>query len=230
MINLSVIIPIYNEEYFLEASINRLIENDIYEKIILVNDSSTDNSKTIAEKLCRKYKKIIYLETESNLGKGHALNVGLENVETSHIVIHDADLEYFPEDIVSMFELSKKNENSLILGSRFIGNKERKNIYKRTYFSNLFLSKFFSLVNLINVSDVATCYKLLPMRFFEEFNLVEKGFSIEVELLSKYIKYNKSIVETPIKYAGRSYEEGKKIKFIDGIRYIKSIIKYRFLN
>jgi len=228
MINLSVIIPIYNEERFLKESIERVLETRIFDKIILVNDSSTDNSSLIAKNFADKYTHIIYLETQINQGKGHAVNTGILEVNTSHVVIHDADLEYFPNDIIDMFEVAKQNKDSLILGSRFTGNKERKNIYLRTYFSNKFLSKLFSIINNISITDVATCYKLAPIEFFNKFEFVEKGFAIEIEVLSKFVKYNKSIIEVPINYVARSYEEGKKIKFIDGFRYIKSIIKYKF--
>ena len=148
-------------------------------------------------------------------------------IETSHVVIHDADLEYFPEDIVEMYNLVPSNENSLILGSRFRGNKARKNLYKRTLFANKIMSVFFSLVNGYSVSDVATCYKLMPVSFFKETDIREKGFSVEIEILSKFLKYNKSICEVPIMYEGRSYKEGKKIKASDGFLYLINTIKYR---
>ena len=92
------------------------------------------------------------------------------------------------------------------------------------------MSLFFSFVNFYKVSDVATCYKLFPNEFFQSININEKGFSIEIELLSKFLKFNKSIVEVPIKYTGRSYSEGKKIKSKDGILYLINTIKYRFLT
>ena len=92
------------------------------------------------------------------------------------------------------------------------------------------MSLFFSLVNLYYVTDIATCYKLMPSSFFKDVVLVEKGFSIEVELLSKFLKKNNSILEVPIKYEGRSYTEGKKIKTSDGFRYLINTIKYRFTN
>ena len=92
------------------------------------------------------------------------------------------------------------------------------------------MSLFFSFVNFYKVSDVATCYKLFPNKFFQSINLVEKGFSIEIELLSKFIKFNRSILEVPIKYEGRSYSEGKKIKSKDGILYLINTVKYRFFS
>ena len=150
-------------------------------------------------------------------------------MNTSHVVIHDADLEYFPKDIVQMYEKALTNQNSLILGSRFIGSKKRENVYLRTYVANRIMSIFFSLVNFYWVSDVATCYKLMPSNFLKTISIKERGFSIEIEMLSKFLKYNRNIHEVPISYEGRSYEEGKKIKVSDGIMYILNTLKYRFI-
>ena len=230
MINLSVIVPFFNEEQFLEESVDRLLSNDIYSSIYLIDNNSYDNSYNIAKDLETKHEKISLHKTKKNKGKGAALEFGRNLIKTSHVVIHDADLEYFPEDIIEMFDVAQANQNSLILGSRFIGNRKRENIYLRTYLANKVMSSFFSFVNFYKVTDVATCYKLMPSNFFVNTLLKENGFSIEIELLSKFLKYNKSILEVPIAYEGRSYSEGKKIKALDGFQYLLNTIKYRFLN
>ena len=230
MINLSVIVPFFNEEQFLEESVNRLLSNDVYSSIYLIDNNSTDNSYEIAKNLETQHNKIELYRTNEDKGKGSALRFSKGLIKTSHVVIHDADLEYFPKDIVEMFDLAKKNQDSLILGSRFIGNKRRKNIYLRTFFANKVMSLFFSMVNFYRISDVATCYKLMPSNFFINTEFKENGFSIEVEILSKFLKYNKSVFELPIAYEGRSYAEGKKIKSVDGAQYLINTIKYRFLD
>ena len=230
MNNLAVIVPFYNEENYLQKSLNRLIDYDIFDQIILVDDCSTDNSAIIANENVLKTDKIIYLKSSTNKGKGSALNLAKNIVETSHVIIHDADLEYFPEDIVEMFDCVQENQDSLILGSRFIGNKKRTNIYSRTMIANKAMSSFFSLLNSYQVSDIATCYKLMPTSFFKEMDIKENGFSIEIEIVAKFLKYNKSIKEIPIRYEGRSYEEGKKIKTSDGFKYLLNTVKYRFFN
>lgn len=230
MNNLAVIVPFYNEENYLQKSLNRLLDYDIFDQIILVDDCSTDNSAIIANENVSKTDKIIYLKSSTNKGKGNALNLAKNIVKTSHVIIHDADLEYFPEDIIEMFDCVQENEDSLILGSRFIGNKKRTNIYSRTLIANKAMSSFFSLLNSYQVSDVATCYKLMPTSFFKEMDIKENGFSIEIEILSKYLKYNKSIKEIPIKYEGRSYDQGKKIKTSDGFKYLLNTVKYRIFN
>ena len=230
MQNLCVIIPFYNEKTFLEESITRVLHDDIYDQIILSDDCSNDGSELIAKSFSDKYEKILYINSNENQGKGNALNQAKSFINTSHVVVHDADLEYFPSDIIEMFNSSKEYPESLILGSRFIGNKERKNVYFRTFIANKVMSLFFSLVNFYNVTDVATCYKLMPASFFKNIDLVEKGFSIEIELLSKYLRVNRSIVEVPIMYEGRSYSEGKKIKTSDGFKYLFNTLRYRIIN
>ena len=230
MQNLSVIVPFFNEENFLEISVQRLLDNDIYNEIILVDDCSTDSSSSIAKKLELENEKVIYLKTQDNGGKGYAVASTINLLSSTHTVIHDADLEYFPNDILEMYEQSKLNTKSLILGSRFIGNKTRKNVYKRTFIANKVMSLFFSIVHFVKITDIATCYKLLPAEFFRQVKIIEKGFSIEVEIVSKFLKHNKSVYEVPISYSGRSYEEGKKIKIIDGFYYLVNTIKYRILN
>ena len=230
MKNLAVIVPFYNEKDFLEISLKRLTDLDIFTQIILTDDCSNDGSSEIALKLANDNPIIEYVIGKQNAGKGEALNNAKHLIKTSHVVIHDADLEYFPDDILEMFKLVEHNPDSLILGSRFIGNKVRKNVYFRTNLANRTMSLFFSLVNLYYVTDIATCYKLMPSSFFKDVVLVEKGFSIEVELLSKFLKKNNSILEVPIKYEGRSYTEGKKIKTSDGFKYLLNTVKYRFFN
>ena len=230
MKSLTVIVPIYNEEKFLLDSVNRLLSKNIYKKILLIDNNSIDASFEIAKQIEKTSDNVIAYKTNNLMGKGVALAFAKNLITSTHVVIHDADLEYFPDDIVEMFDIAKKHPDSLILGSRFIGVKNRKNIYLRTYFANKIMSQFFSLVNYYKVTDVASCYKLFPTDFYKNVDINEQGFSVEVEILSKFLKYNKSIIETPIKYEGRTYEEGKKIKAIDGLLYILNSLRYKFFD
>jgi len=230
MFTLTVIIPFFNEQEFLEKSLKRVIETNVAQNILLVDDNSSDNSSIIANKYVKMYEHLEYIKIHENKGKGFAISNVKDIITTTHVAIHDADLEYNPNDLKKMFKLVSKYPNSLILGSRFIGDLKRENIYLRTYFANKLISYFFSFIQFYRVTDVATCYKLFPNEFFKNLKIREKGFSIEIELLAKYLKYNKSIVEVPINYVGRSYAEGKKIKLKDGFFYILNTIKYRFRN
>ena len=228
--NLTVVIPFYNEEKFIVQSLNRVLKSNIADEIILIDDGSTDSSFKLVSETIDSISFAKVLKNNKNLGKGNALNIARECINTSHIVIHDADLEYNPEDILKMIEKSNLSPNSLILGTRFKGNESRINVYKRTYFANKLISLFFSIIHSFKISDVASCYKLMPSNFLQNLKIKENSFSIEVEILAKFLKYNKSIIEVPISYQGRSYEEGKKIKTIDGIRYIIKTIKYKFFD
>tara|TARA_Y100000996_G_C22415649_1_gene599215 strand:+ start:61 stop:750 length:690 start_codon:yes stop_codon:yes gene_type:complete len=225
--NLGVIVPFFNEKNTLAKSIERLLAQNIFSEIILSDDNSNDGSDKIARQYEESNENIKYIKSSVNKGKGNALNNAKNLITTKFVVIHDADLEYFPEDLVEMFEKAKLNPRSLIIGSRFIGDKERINIYRRTFIANKVISLFFSFIHFCKVSDIATCYKMMMTDRFKEIELVENGFSIEIEIVSKFLKKHKSIIEVPIKYEGRSYEEGKKIKPIDGLMYLINTIKYK---
>ncbi len=228
--SLGVIVPFYNEERFLLQSVSRLLDIKIVEQIVLVDDCSEDNSYSIAESILEKSNKISLIKTDKNGGKGYAVKKGLEFITTSHILVHDADLEYFPEDIPEIFNSLSDFENCLVIGSRTVGGKKRKNLYFYTYFGNKVLSLLFSIINNYKISDIASCYWLVNANKLRSKDLRERGFGIEVEVLSKFLKNNVDIVEVPIRYEARSYQDGKKIKLKDGIIIFLKILKYSKLN
>tara|TARA_B100000131_G_scaffold226840_1_gene218441 strand:- start:84 stop:794 length:711 start_codon:yes stop_codon:yes gene_type:complete len=228
--SLGVIVPFYNEERFLLQSVSRLLDVKIVEQIVLVDDCSEDKSYSIAESILEKSNKISLIKTDKNGGKGYAVKKGLEFITTSHILVHDADLEYFPEDIPEIFNSLSDFENCLVIGSRTVGDKKRKNLYFYTYFGNKVLSLLFSIINNYKISDIASCYWLVNANKLRSKDLRERGFGIEVEVLSKFLKNNVDIVEVPIRYEARSYQDGKKIKLKDGIIILLKILKYSKLN
>lgn len=230
MSSLTVLVPFFNEERTLKESLNRLLAVKEVSSIILIDDCSTDSSQNIAKDFASNNQIIKYLRLDVNSGKGAALSFAKEYIDSKYVIVHDADLEYFPNDIVQMYSKTNGSEEALILGSRFVGKKKRRNVYIRTYLANKLMSLFFSLVFFHRISDVATCYKLLPSSFFKNIDIKEKGFSIEIEILSKFLKYSRNVIEVPIKYEGRSYQEGKKIKTVDGFFYLYNTIKYRFID
>ena len=223
---LTVIVPFYNESKTLEKSLISLIDEDIANEIILVDDSSTDNSYQIAKNLLNTFPEIKLLKKPLNEGKGSAVMFAKNEISYSHLIIHDADLEYSPSDIKNLFDISNKNPKCLILGSRTQSDIKRKKIYKTLVWINKIYSIIFSLLNNYKVSDIATCYMLMPSIFFVNNINKEKGFGIEVEILSSFLRTNNKIIEYPISYVGRKYSEGKKIKFKDGVNIFFKIIKY----
>ncbi len=227
---LGVIVPFYNEEKFIEESILRLLKIEIIDQIVMVDDCSTDNSYKIANNIQNENTNIKLVKTKLNEGKGGAVKKGLELISTSHVIVHDADLEYFPSDIPDLFNSIPHDDNCLILGSRTIGSKKRKTLYFYTYFGNKVLSLIFSIINNYKVSDIASCYWLVKSNDLRKIKLYEKGFAIEVEVLSKFLRSKHKIIEVPIKYHARSYEDGKKIKLVDGVKIFIKILKYSRLN
>ena len=158
MKNLSVLVPFFNEEKTLFKSISNLISANVSNEIILINDNSTDNSLKIAEELVSKNECVELINSDKNLGKGNAISLGLKKVNSDFVIVHDADLEYNPIDIKKILESIPKmqNTNTVVLGSRFIGDINRENIYLRTYLANKLFSFLFSLFNNFKVSDVAS--------------------------------------------------------------------------
>lgn len=229
ILTLTVIVPFYNEEKTLENSLNRLKKSQIADQVLLIDDCSTDNSVKIAKSFLANKGWNLY-RNESNSGKGSAIQKALDYINSDLFIVHDADLEYNPLDIIELKKYYENHQNIVVLGSRFLDNKIRINKYFRTKIANKFLSLLFSKVNKVNCTDVATCYKLLESKHLSKLDLEENDFSIEVEILSKFLSMGLTLKEHPISYEGRTYEEGKKIGLSDGFKYIYTIFKYRFRN
>ena len=130
MKTLTILIPAYNEEKTIEESLTRLSKLSFFQKAIVINDSSNDKTEEIVSHFLKQNSRFSLIRTEKNLGKGKALGIAQKIIDTELVVIHDADLEYFPEDLFEMYSLSNKHDNSLILGSRFIGTKKKKTFIK----------------------------------------------------------------------------------------------------
>tara|TARA_B100000282_G_scaffold155958_1_gene112388 strand:- start:612 stop:1301 length:690 start_codon:yes stop_codon:yes gene_type:complete len=223
----TVIMPFFNEENTLEIAVTNLVNEDFASEIILVNDGSNDKSYEIATSLQNKHEFIKLIESKENKGKGHALKLGINVASKKFIGVLDADLEYSPNDLKNLFQEIDINNLDIVCGSRFIGDFKRDNIYVRTYLANKFLSMFFSIIHREKVTDIATCLKVFRKTLFDSIDLKANGFSIEVEILAKTLSKSDNFKEFPISYTARSYEEGKKIKLIDGFRYIYSILKFK---
>lgn len=228
MNKLTAIVPIFNEENTVKISVENLLKVNEISQIILVDDCSTDSSLEIVSEFLKINRDILILQTPRNSGKGSAVRMALNSVNSEYVIVHDADLEYNPSDIPQLLEKAEKNKNvDVVLGSRFIGSRSRRNIYLRTFLANKFLSYLFSVINREKVTDVATCYKLIKNEIYKSIELTKNGFEYEIEVLSKALSYTQEFKEVPIEYIGRSYKDGKKIKLLDGFKYILCIFKYR---
>ena len=229
MTTLTIIIPVYNETSTITEILQKVINVNIDKQIIVVDDYSTDNSKEKILIMKNKIDEIIF--HEKNLGKGAAIKSGQKFVKGKYVIIQDADLEYDPNDYEKLIEPLKNKQNKVVYGSRVLGKKR----YTLTNFSSL--SRIFfnhcltilsNTLNNQNLTDAHTCYKVFDADIFKKFNLEEKKFGFCPEVTTKVSKLGYQISEIPITYKGRSYKQGKKIKFIDGIKAIIVLIKYRF--
>lgn len=237
MPTLSIVIPVYNEKNLLAESVTNVIAADvgphINKEIILVDDGSTDGTSKVIKNIVEQIASLpkITVKTyshEKNQGKGAAVRTGFSHAQGDIIVIHDADLEYDPRDWKRMLELFEKKVADVVYGSRFYGSPHRV-----LYFYHLMGNNVISfLVNLLcntSLTDIEVCYKMFSKEVVQSLSLSAQDFGIEVELTIKIAKNKKwRIYETGVNYYGRTYAEGKKIHWKDGLKALWYIIKYRF--
>lgn len=233
---ISIIIPVYNEIATLETIIKKvqqtkLIEN-IQKELIVVDDGSTDGSQNIVKNLKdQNIKKVFH---EKNMGKGTAIKSALQVVEGEYVLIQDADLEYDPNDYNDLLAPIVNLNADIVFGSRFITGKYRRVLYFRHFIINKMLTFVSNLITNVNLSDMETCYKVIKTEYLKKIKLQERGFGFEPEITVKLSKLmNKDrlkFYETSISYNGRTYEEGKKITWKDGLRAIYCLIKYAFFS
>ena len=230
--NISVIIPLYNEEKSIKKIIKKVSKINIEKEIIVVNDGSTDKSLKIIKEL--KIKNLKIINNKKNNGKGHAIRCALKYVNKDIVVIQDADLEYDPRDYFRLLEPFKKKKLSIVYGSRFLNEKFfilKKGInYNFRSILNRLLTSMFNILNNQKITDAHTCYKLFNSKIIPKLKLVENGFSFCPEFSTKVSKLGYKIYEVPISYNPRSKSEGKKISYIDGFQAIRTLIKFRFFD
>ena len=153
--------------------------------------------------------------------------MGIDNADGDVIAIYDADLEYSALDLSKLIECIRNKNLDFVCGSRFIGNEIRKNIYFRTLYANKFLSLLFTYVYKNKITDIAVCLKVFKKEIIKSIDFEKDDFAIEVELIAKVLSKTNKYKEIPISYKGRSYKEGKKIKLVDGFKYILAIFRYK---
>jgi len=223
MPKLSVIVPVYNEEATISQVIDKINSVSIDKEIIVVDDSSTDGSGSILRGLQYPNLKVIHHST--NRGKGAAVVTGLSQASGEYVIVQDADLEYDPQDCVKLVDCAVKNNLPVVYGSRF------KQSWKVTsfwhYLVNSFLTSFTNILFGASLTDMETCYKLIRLDLAKELNLQAKRFEIEPEITAKILKKGYKIVEIPISYKGRSYNEGKKIGWKDGAGALWCLVRLR---
>lgn len=220
---LSIIVPVYNEERTLVTIMQALSKECSDAQIIYVDDGSKDASFSILRKHARSIDIVL---TKENGGKGSAIRKGLEQAQGQWTVIQDADLEYDPREILLLLEKAKLHPGSAVFGSRFL--KKNPNVYKRFLIGNKVVTAWINLLFFAGISDSYTCYKLLPTDIFRSLNLTARGFELEAEICAKCLKRGIKIHEIPISYKPRTIAEGKKINWKDAWRGIKMMWAVRW--
>jgi glycosyltransferase involved in cell wall biosynthesis len=224
VINLSVIVPVYNEEKTVKKLLTNLLKVKEVKEVIVVDDGSTDSTFLEINKI--KSKKIKVFQKE-NSGKGSAVRFGLTKVTGNYCLIQDADLEYDPEDIPKLLKpISNKHKVEVVYGSRFLGPHSNLLFWHRL--GNTFLNLVVNILYDTTLSDMETCYKVVPTKLLKEIDLKANKFDLEPEITCKILKKGIRIFEVPISYVGRDFSEGKKISWKDGFSALLTIIKLRF--
>ena len=221
----SVVMPAYNERDTVDEIVRRVLAVPLRIELIVVDDGSTDGTRDQLQALQRELGFTLVLQT-ANGGKGSALRAGFAQVTGDIVIIQDADLEYSPEEYPSLIELICEGRADVVYGSRFLG---RHRVFLFThYLGNKLLTLVSNVLYNTILTDMETCFKVMRVEVLRSFTLHSNGFGIEPELTAKIFKRRYRVYEIPITYDGRSYDEGKKITWRDGLVALWVLIKYRF--
>jgi glycosyltransferase involved in cell wall biosynthesis len=234
---LSILIPAYNEEATITLILNKVLEVELRDKvvkeIIIVNDCSKDKTVEKIEQFISEHpnEDIRLFSQDKNQGKGDAINRAIQECSRDYMIEQEADLEYDPMEYNHLLKPVFMDNADVVYGSRFMGHQPHRILFFWHSIGNKFLTRLSNMMTNLNLTDMETCYKLIRTSIAKEINIKENRFGIEPEITAKLAKIKRiKIYEVGISYYGRTYEEGKKIGWRDGLRAIWCIIKYKFTN
>ncbi|ESP63049.1 Glycosyl transferase, family 2 [Smithella sp. ME-1] len=237
---LSIVVPVYNEERYLESIVKKVfaqpLPGDLERELILINDASSDATWDIMQSFPSKFPqvKIQLINKKVNKGKGAALRDGFAKVTGDIVIIQDADEEYDPADYPKLLQPILDNKADVVFGSRFIGEPHRV-LYFWHQVANNILTTLSNMLTNLNLTDMEVCYKVFTRDVVDRLKLKSPRFGVEPEITAKIARMKLNgkrvrVYETGISYAGRTYEEGKKINWKDAVSAIIQIIRFRFMD
>jgi glycosyltransferase involved in cell wall biosynthesis len=221
---LSVLIPCFNEEQTIAQVIEKVLKHECVREIIVIDDGSTDRSKRIVSQIDDS--KISLLCNDRNLGKGSSVQRGIEAASSQFLVIQDADLEYSPDEYSKLLKPLIDGHADAVFGSRFLSSESRRALYFWHSMGNKFLTFLSNMFSNLYLTDMETGHKMIRSSYAKNLKLKEARFGLEPEITAKLAKMNAKIYEVPISYYGRTYDEGKKITWKDGLSAIRCILIY----
>jgi glycosyltransferase involved in cell wall biosynthesis len=226
---LSVVIPVYNEERWIREVLRRVLATEIPMEILIIDDCSKDGTRDILKTLTDPVYKIIY--QEKNQGKGAALRRGFKEATGDVVLVQDADLEYDPAEYHRLLQPILEDKADVVFGSRFIGEKHRVLYYWHSV-ANGWLTMLSNWFTNLNLTDMETCYKVFRRDIIQGLTLRSDRFGFEPEVTAKIARRRPAVrvYEVPISYAGRTYEEGKKIRLKDAFNALYCILRYRYFD
>jgi len=223
---LSVVMPVYNEQATLSSVIERVLSVGLDIELLCVDDGSTDGSRQILSEIEKQRPEIRVFLQPRNMGKGAALRRGIHEATGDYVIIQDADLEYDPNDFRRLLEPLESGQADVVYGSRFLGAGPHRVLYFWHSVGNWFLTLLSNMITNLNMTDMETCYKVFRREVIQSIPLEENRFGFEPEVTVKIAKRHLRVYEVGISYWGRTYAEGKKIGWKDGVRALWCLIKY----
>ncbi|MFT3928193.1 MAG: glycosyltransferase family 2 protein [Myxococcales bacterium] len=226
---LSILIPIYNEKRWVEEIVRRVLAADcrgLERELVMVDDCSTDGTSDILKALAAKHPEISLFKQPVNQGKGAAVRRAIEEATGDLMLIQDADLEYDPQDYPTLLQPLLDGKADAVFGSRFLGGPHRVLYYWHSV-GNKVLTTLSNMFTNLNLTDMETCYKVFRSDLLKGIKIEQQRFGIEPEITAKAARLGARIYEVPISYAGRTYAEGKKIGWRDGVKALYCIVRYR---
>ena len=223
---LSVVMPVYNERATLGCVIERVLSVGLDIELLCVDDGSTDGSRQILAEVEKQRPEIRVFFQPKNMGKGAALRRGIQEATGDYLIIQDADLEYDPNDYQRLLEPLENGQADVVYGSRFVGAGPHRVLYFWHSVGNSLLTLLSNMITNLNMTDMETCYKAFRREVIQSIPIEENRFGFEPEITVKIAKRQLRVYEVGISYWGRTYAEGKKIGWKDGIRALWCLVKY----